>query len=318
MRRAMADAEVGDDMYREDPTVRRLEERFAARLDKPAALYVPSGTMANQVALRVLGEPGTTVVVGRRQHVVVYENGAAGINAQVQFETLDDSDGTLDPDTVRRVTSAAAGFGVRPSAVFVENTHMPAGGVPWSIEQLRDLASIDLPVHIDGARLFNAAVATGVEAAAYAATATTVMCCLSKGLGAPVGSLLAADEDRISEAREHRQRLGGAMRQAGVIAATGLVALDHHVERLADDHRRARSLAEAVADRWPGALDPATVRTNMVVFEHPDADGLLAHLRSHDVLAATIAPDTVRFVTHLDVDDDGLDRACKALADAPR
>jgi threonine aldolase len=173
-------------------------------------------------------------------------------------------------------------------------------------------------VHLDGARLFNAEVATGIDAATYASRATTVMCCMSKGLGAPVGSLLAGDAAVIAEGRIHRQRLGGGMRQAGIVAAAGLVALRTMVERLADDHRRARRLAEAVADRWPAAgCDPALVPTNIVVFRPPDAEGLLDHLQGEGVLAHTIAPGIVRLVTHVDVDDVGIERAAKALATAP-
>jgi threonine aldolase len=318
MRAAMAGAEVGDDVYREDPTVNALEEEFAQRVGKAAALFVPSGTMGNQLALRLLAGPATAVVAGRRQHVVVYENGAAGRNAGVQFHTVDDGDGTLAPADVAWAVEAARHHYPRVSLVCVEDTHMPANGAPWPVAALRAVAAVGVPVHLDGARLFNAEVATGVAAAERAATAITVMCCLSKGLCAPVGSLLAGPADVMAQARAERQRLGGGMRQAGVLAAAGLVALRTMVERLADDHRRARRLAEAVADRWPGCgLDPHLVRTNMVVFPHPGADALLGHLAGEGVLAGTIAPGVVRLVTHHDVDDAGVERAVKALASAP-
>jgi threonine aldolase len=322
MRRAMADAEVGDDLYGEDPTVNRLEEEFAARVGKEAALYVPSGTMGNQVALRVLARPGTVVVAGRRQHVVLYENGAAARNAGVQFHLVDDTDGTIDPAAVAWAVDGARHHHPRPSLVCVENTHMPADGAPWPLERLRAVgeaaAAAGLPLHLDGARLFNAEVASGVAAADLAAPATTVMCCLSKGLCAPVGSLLAGPAAVIDQARIERAVLGGQMRQAGVIAAAGLVALRTMVERLADDHRRARVLAEAVAERWPAAgCDPDHVGTNCVTFRHVDPDGLLDHLRSEGVLAGTIAPATVRLMTHHDVDDGDVRRAAKALATAP-
>jgi threonine aldolase len=318
MRRAMAAAEVGDDLYGEDPTLNRLQELFAARVGKEAALFVPSGTMGNQVALRVLTRPGDVVVAGRRSHVVVHENGAAGRNAGVQFHPVDDADGTIAPHDVQWAVEAAAHHHPAPALVCVENTHMPACGAPWPLDALRAVALCGLPVHLDGARLFNAEVATGVAAADYAACATTVMCCLSKGLCAPVGSLLAGPAELIAAARLERARLGGGMRQAGVLAAAGIVALTRMVERLADDHRRARRLAEAVADRWPGAgLDPDAVRTNIVVFAHPDVPALLAHLRAEGVLAGTIAPGTVRLVTHHDVDDAGVERAVKAIAAAP-
>ena len=322
MRRAMAGAEVGDDVYGEDPTVNALQETFADRVGKEAALFVPSGTMGNQLALRLLAPPGTVVVAGRRQHVVIYENGAGERNAAVQFHTVADDDGTVAAADVAWAVEAVAHHHPRPSVLCIENTHMPANGAPWPIEGLRQVAGAaaagGLAVHLDGARLFNAEVATATAAATWAEPAITVMCCLSKGLCAPVGSLLAGPGDMIDAARGERQRLGGGMRQAGVLAAAGLVALATMVERLADDHRRARRLAHAVAERWPGCgLDPATVRTNCVAFAHPAPLALLDHLAGEGVLAGTIAPGVVRLVTHRDVDDDGVERAIKALAAAP-
>jgi threonine aldolase len=317
MRRAMADAEVGDDVYREDPTVDALEEAFAARVGKEAALYVPTGTMGNQLALRLLTRPGGTVVAGARQHVVVYENGAAGRNAGIQFHTVDDGDGTIDPADVAWALEAGEHHYPAPTLVCVENTHMPANGAVWPLERLREIAGLGLPVHLDGARLFHAEVATGVSAADYAAEATTVMCCLSKGLCAPVGSLLAGPADVMAEARGERQRMGGGMRQAGVIAAAGLVALTTMVERLAEDHDKARRLAEAIAQRWPdGGLDPEDVCTNVVTWR-ADAKAVVAHLADEGVAVGTIAPGVLRAVTHHDVDDDGIERACKAISSTP-
>ncbi len=320
MRRAMAEAEVGDDDYGEDPTVRALEEAFAERLGKPAALFVPSGVMANQIAVRVLTAPGTAVVAGRRQHLVSYEYGAAALNSGVQFIGLDDRDGMLSADEVRWARRAAAHHQPAVSLVSIENTHMAASGAPWSTEGMAALveAAGPVPVHMDGARLFNAEVATGVPAAQWASGVTTVMCCLSKGLCAPVGSVLAGEEDVMERARLARKRLGGGMRQAGVLAAPGLIALRDMVQRLPEDHRRAARLAQAVATRWPGCgLDPESVRTNIVTFDHPEPDKLLAHLEDRGVLAHAIAPGVVRFVTHHDVDDGGIERALAALADAP-
>jgi threonine aldolase len=317
MRRAMADAEVGDDGSGEDPTVNLLEQTFAERVGKEAAVFVPSGTMGNQIALRVLGVPGTAVVAGRSQHVVAFENGAAAMNASVQWHTVDDSRGELDFSDVKLAVELADHHQVPVSAVFVENTHMASSGTPWDVDTLDAIAGLGRPVHLDGARLFNAEVATGVSAARYASAATTVMCCLSKGLGAPVGSLLAGPEDVMHRARGERKRLGGAMRQAGVLAAPGLIALRENVDRLAEDHERARVIAEAVANRWSDAIDPERVRTNLVVFRPPDAVGLLAHLQANGVLAGTLAPGVVRLVTHLDLDDDGILIAQKAIASAP-
>jgi threonine aldolase len=322
MRRAMADASVGDDVYGEDPTVNALEEAFAERVGKDAALYVPSGTMGNQLAIRLLTRPGDLVVAGARQHIVIYEAGAAARNSGVQFHTVGDADGTFAADEVTWAVEAGVHHHPKVGLVCVENTHMPAGGTPWPLERLRAVnraaTSAGVPVHMDGARLFHAEVATGTTAAEYAASATTVMCCLSKGLCAPVGSMLAGPADVMAEARTERQRLGGGMRQAGVIAAAGLVALRTMVERLTEDHRRAGRLAEAVAERWPdGGCDPAAASTNIVVWRHPQPAAVVAHLQAEGILSGTIAPGVLRLVTHHDVDDEALDRACKALAAAP-
>jgi threonine aldolase len=316
----MAEAEVGDDDYGEDPTVRALEEAFSQRVSKAAALFVLSGVMANQIAFRVLTSPGTEVVAGRRQHVVAYEYGAAAMNAGIQFLAVDDDGGMLRAADVLWARQAAAHHQPAVSLVSIENTHMASSGAPWTTDGLRAVidAAGPVPVHMDGARLFNAEAATGVPAADWASGVTTVMSCLSKGLCAPVGSLLAGDAEVIDEARVARKRLGGGMRQAGVLAAPGLIALHEMVERLPEDHARASRLAEAVAERWPGCgLDPATVRTNIVTFVHPDPGKLLAYLEREGVLAHAIAPDTVRFVTHHDLDDEGIDRARTALAGAP-
>src|SRR5580658_9923092 len=206
MRRAMAEAVVGDDDYGEDPTVRALEEAFAVRLNKPASLFVPSGTMANQIAFRVLATAGTAVVAGGRQHVVSYEYGAAARNSAVQFHAVDDSDGMLNPADVGWAREASSYHHPAVSLVSIENTHMAASGAPWSLERFRAVvaAAGDVPIHLDGARLFNAEAATGVAASVWAAPVTTVMCCLSKGLCAPVGSLLAGAEEVIVEARLER------------------------------------------------------------------------------------------------------------------
>ncbi len=316
MRRAMAEAEVGDDAYGEDPTVRRLEEAYAERVGKEAGLFLPSGTLANQVALRAQAPAGTAVVAGRTSHVARYEEGSAGVLQVAQLLTVEDGTGCPDPAAVAEVVEGADHHGVVASLVCVEDTHMRAGGVPLDGGGLVSIAGCGVPVHVDGARLFNAEVATGVPAAERVAAATTVWTALSKGLGAPVGSVLAGPAPVVDEARDWRRRFGGQLRQAGVLAAAGLVALEG-VARLAEDHARAARLAEAVAERWPGALDPASVRTNMVVFTHPGPGAVLDHLAGAGVLAGTVAPRTLRLVTSLEVDDAGVDRACRALATAP-
>lgn len=320
MRRAMADAPVGDDGYGEDPTVRALEEAFATKVAKPASLFVPSGVMGNQIALRLHGRPGTAVVAGEHSHVVAYELGAAAINSPIQFHLVDDSSGGFDASVVDRACQGARYHQPEVSAVFVENTHMSTGGRPWGIERLRAVrrASGDRPIHMDGARLFNAQVATGIDASTFAAEATTVMTCLSKGLCAPVGSMLAGPSDLIDVARTERKRLGGAMRQAGILAAAGLVALDEMIERLAEDHERARRLAIAVSERWPDVVaEPSDLQTNVVVFYPPDPDSVIAHLFDHGVLAQSVGPGNVRLVTHADVDDEGIEIALGAIRSAP-
>jgi threonine aldolase len=317
MRAAMAAAEVGDDGWGEDPTVRRLEERFAARVGKAAGLFLPSGTMANQVALRTLAGAGRMVVAGRRQHVVMSELGAAGVNGAFQLYTVDDADGRLDLATAAEAVAGGIGHSPAVAAIAVENTHMVAGGRALGADELDAVAALGPPVHLDGARLFNAEVALGVPVADLARAATTVTTCMSKGLGAPIGSVLAGPVDLMDAARGERSRLGGGMRQAGIVAAAALLALETMVERLADDHARARRLGEAVADRFPGSLDPATVDTNVVVFSHPDPAGVVTELAAAGVLGAPLGPRRVRFVTHLDVDDEGIDRACQAVAALP-
>lgn len=315
MRRAMAEAVVGDDGWGEDPTVRALEEAYAALVGKPAALFVPSGVMANQIALRILTKPGDVVVAGRMHHVVGFELGAASRNAGVQFHTLDDGDGVLDPAAVAEAVDAARHHQPVVGALVVENTHMASGGTPIGAAATAAMvgAAGGLAVHLDGARLLNASVALGESPALLAAPATTVMTCLSKGLCAPVGSVLACPEDLAEAALVERKRLGGSMRQAGVLAAAGLVALEEMVDRLAEDHRRARLLAEAVAEHLAPGYDPEACRTNIVAFDVDDAEALVAELAGHGVLGGTLSATRVRFVTHHDVDDERLDVARRAL-----
>ena len=309
MREAMAQAPVGDDGYGEDPTVRALEERFAALVGKEAAIFVPSGVMANQIALRVLTRPGDVVVAGRHQHVVSFELGASARNASLQFALVDDTTGELPVDEVVDLIDAADDHQVPIAAIAVENSHMFSGGRVWDPERFTALARAvgSRPIHLDGARLFNAAVCLDRPPSDLAAPATTVMACLSKGLCAPVGSLLAGPASSMTAGRVERKRLGGAMRQAGVIAAAGLVALDTMVSRLAQDHRRARTLAEMMARAFPEAnYDPASCVTNIVSFDHPQARQIAHELSERGVWCDTVAPRRVRLVTHAGVDDDDL------------
>ena len=317
MREAMAQAIVGDDGSGEDPTINELEAKFAALVGKEAALFVPSGVMGNQIAVRVLTRPGDVIIAGRHQHVVSFELGASARNSSVQFATIDDTAGTLALEDVLEIIDAELDHQPHVSMVGVENTHMPSGGTPWDVGDLvalkRGVGAIDL--HLDGARLFNAVVATGTSAVDYAAPATTVMACLSKGLGAPVGSLLAGPSALMERARVERKRLGGAMRQAGILAAAGLVALDTMVERLGDDHARAAKLAGAFASAFPESnYDPASCRTNIVAFDHPQARSLVVQLRECGVEGGTIAPRRARFVTHAQVSEDDVDFVVATLA----
>jgi threonine aldolase len=254
-----------------------------------------------------LTQPGDLVIAGRSQHLVSFEMGAASRNASVQLVTVDDSRGYLPLADVLEVIESEQDHQPHVAMVAIENTHMPSGGTPW---QLADLEGLKLaiggrPIHLDGARLFNATVATGIATGDLAAPATTVMSCLTKGLCAPVGSLLAGPSDLMVRARIERKRLGGSMRQAGVVAAAGLVALNTMVNRLADDHVRARAIADAFAVAFPEAnYDPSTCLTNIVAFNHPQARQIVEELGALGVEGGTVAPRRVRFVTHAGVSDD--------------
>ena len=309
MRDAMYKAVVGDGGSEEDPTIQQLEQRFAQIVGKEAAVFVPSGVMANQIAVRLHTQPGDVIVAGKNQHVVSFEYGASARNSSVQFATVDDASGMLALDAVREIIDAEYDHQPHVAMVSIENTHMPSGGTPLDVSEVRALKNAigERPLHMDGARLFNAVVATGTSAAEYASSADTVMACLSKGLCAPVGSLIAGSAALMEKARLERKRLGGTMRQAGFLAAAGVVALETMVERLADDHRRARELAELLATAFPEAnYDPRTCQTNIVAFDHPQARQIVEELAAQGVVGGTIAPRRVRFVTHADVTDDDL------------
>ena len=318
MRAAMAAAPVGDDEYGEDPTVNRLQTLAAALLGKESALYVTSGTMANQLALRVVGRRGTDVLCGERAHVYRYEHAATAGNVGVQLRPVPDGGGRFGADAVHRAAEDAEHHLPPLSAVAIENTHMPASGRPWRPDEVGAVCDAardhGLRVHCDGARIWNAAVALGVSPKELCRPVDTVMFCLSKGLGAPIGSVLCGPRDVIAAARDERARLGGGWRQAGVIAAAGLVALETMVERLAEDHARARQLADALAARFPGSVDPATIETNIVCTDVTRLPaGVVGRLDARGVRCGMIDAATVRFVTHKDVDDDGLDRTIAAL-----
>jgi threonine aldolase len=327
MRAAMAAAEVGDDVYGEDPTVRRLERRVAALLGHEDALFFPTGSLANLVGVRLLVPPGAELLADCLAHVVRAELGGHAALGGVTTRTWTDGDPSraLDPEVPLRLMTPAAGpYLVSTAAVAVENTHNFGGGTVQAIEALERVRTgtreAGVAVHLDGARLWNARVATGVPLDRYGACADTVSVCLSKGLGAPVGSVLAASATRIQQARVLRKRYGGGMRQVGVLAAAGLHALDHHMVRLADDHRRARLLAERCAEAAPGCVDPGRVATNIVVVDtgRRPAAGIAAAAAAQGVLVAALGPTTLRLVTHLDIDDESTARAADVLAAALR
>jgi threonine aldolase len=313
MRAAMAAAEVGDDVYGEDPTVAALEERVAGMFGKEAALFTPTGSMANVLAVGLVVAPGQEVLCEARAHIARAELGAHGAVSGITMRTWRDPRGQVDLDALREMLAPDLGpFFVRTAAISVENTHNFAGGTVLPLADLQEVRAFAdeqaVAVHLDGARIWNAHVATGTAFEEYGAVADVMAVCLSKGLGAPVGSLVLGTADVIAEARVRRKRLGGGMRQVGVLACAGLHALDHHVDRLADDHANARLLAEAVG------VDPATVDTNIVAFDTDDAPGLVARAKEHDVLVGAVGARTVRLVTHLGVDRQDAEAAAKVLA----
>jgi threonine aldolase len=321
MREAMAGAEVGDDCYGEDPTVNRLQELAAKMLGCDAALFVPSGTMANQIAVKVLSQPGGEVVCEDDCHLIHHEAGACALLAQVQLRGLESTLGVLAPDDVRAAIRPDDPYQPRTVLVAIENTHNAAGGIVWPLGRVQEVASVareaGLPFFCDGARLFNACVAAGVDAKDYAAPCDLVSISLYKGLAAPMGSLVCGRRDLMAEAWRYRRVFGGALRQAGVVAAAGIVALETMVDRLAVDHEHARVLADGLSESSPdGAV--GAVQTNMVVFDASavgvDAAQIVKMLRAEGVLAGPMSATVVRFVTHVDVDGAAIARAVDSFA----
>ena len=328
MRAAMAAADVGDDVYGEDPTVNALQDDVAELFGKPAALFVPSGTMGNQLCLRLLVPAAEELLCDAEAHIVTYEGGGAAQHGGIQTRTLVASRGLLEPTDVAQQLRPA-GYGTVPTrAVAVEQTHNRGGGAVYplsTLQTLRELtAGVRVALHCDGARIWNASVATGVPLDAYGALFDTLSVCLSKGLGAPVGSLLLGSVEQVAEARVLRRRLGGGMRQVGILAAAGRYALRHHVDRLAEDHARAARLAERIADAAPAVVEPPLVQTNIVPLDLTksgyDGPTLAARARADGVLISVVGPQRVRLVTSLEVDDAAVNRAgevvCRALAGA--
>lgn len=315
MRRAMAEADVGDDQYGEDPSVNRLQDEVAALLGKEAALFMPTGTMADQVAIRISTRPGDDVIVPREAHVVAHETGASAANSGVQLTTVGGDRGVFDAEEMLAAIKPR-GHQIYPptTMVVVENTHNRAGGAVFPLEAARAVGAAartaGLVSFCDGARLLNASVASGVSPAELAAPFDLVSLSLSKGLGAPGGTMLAGRQEEIGRAVRYRRMMGGAMRQVGILAAAGSYALAHNVERLADDHANARALAAALATSPGIVLDPARVQTNILVFDVADSASFVASCRERGVLLNAFGPRRVRAVTHLDVDAE----ACRLAA----
>jgi threonine aldolase len=319
MRQAMAAAPVGDDQYGEDPSVNRLQERVADLLGKEAALFMPSGTMANQVALKLLTRPGDDVIVGDEAHIVWHESGAAAANSGVQFTVV--GKGGLFTAADVRAAAKPQGHVVFPptTLVAIENTHNRGGGVVFPQDEIVAISeaarALGLAMYLDGARLFNTAAASGRSLAALAAPFDLVGVALSKGLGCPIGSLVAGGADMIKRAVRARRMFGGALRQAGILAAAGLYALDNNLGRLPEDHANARLIAERIAGLRGVALDLATVQSNIVIFRMqegaPDAATVVARAKERGILVSAFAARTVRAVTHLDTSRE----QCRAAAD---
>jgi threonine aldolase len=322
MRAAIAAAAVGDEQKREDPSVNELEARAAALLGHEAAVFLPTATMSNQIALRLHTEPGDELLGEENSHVFLSELGGPAIHSGVVTRGLPGVAGRFTPEQVRAAYRQPAIHSPRTRIAWVENTHNASGGRVWPLDEIDALREacdeLDLRFHLDGARLLNASVASGVEAAEIGRRFDTVTLCLSKGLGCPLGALLAGSAELMTRARRFKHLFGGAMRQAGIVAVAGTYALDHHVERLGEDHARAKRLAHGLAEAGL-AVDPDRVETNFVQIDvsplgHAESCALLAE---HGVgLSATVHPGVLRAVTHLDVDDEDVERALELIPQA--
>ncbi len=319
MREAIANAVVGDEQKREDPTVNELERRGAEFLGQEEAVFLPTATMANQIALNILGRPGDALLVERHAHIMLSELGGPAAHSGLLTIGLPGTNGRFSPEQVVGEIRDRTSVHVAPTRIVaVENTHNSAGGRVWPLDEVDAIVATsrehDLAVHLDGARLVNAAVATGVEPARIGRGFDTVTLCFSKGLGCPLGALLAGSSELMARARRGKHFFGGAMRQAGVVAAAGLYALDHHVDRIAQDHARARRLAEGLVDAGVN-VDLEQVQTNFVQIDvGPDRSGSIERVKDHGVLVSTtVHPTIIRAVTHLDISDDDVEQAIEAI-----
>jgi len=322
MREAIANAAVGDEQKREDPTVNELERRGAAFLGHEEAVFLPTATMANQIALQILGRPGDALVVERHAHIMLSELGGPAAHSGLLTIGLEGTKGRFSPDQVVSEIRDRTSVHVAPTRIVaVENTHNSSGGRVWPLEEIDAIVATcrahDLAVHLDGARLVNAAIACDVDSARIGAAFDTVTLCFSKGLGCPLGALIAGSHELMDAARRGKHFFGGAMRQAGIVAAAALYALDHHVDRIADDHRRARRLAEGLADAGV-KVDLDQVETNFVQIDvGPERADAIERMKQQGVLVSTtVHPTVVRAVTHLDITDADIGRAISEIPQA--
>lgn len=319
MRQAMAEAEVGDDVYGEDPTVNRLQEEAAELLGVDATLFVPSGTMANQICLNVLASPGDEIILDRSSHVFNYESGASGMLSGVQLNPIDSPDGRLTPDLVEAAIRPDMAVYARTRVVSLENTANKAGGLVYTLDRVHAIAEVarahGLRFHLDGARLWNAAVALDTPVRDLVSPFDLSWVALSKGIGAPVGSLIAGSSDVIAQARRTRKQFGGGMRQSGILAAAARVGLDGYRDRLDRDHANARRIAETVAKIDTFELDLDRVQTNIVIFEVLDgtAQDIIDRLAARDIHVTPFGPQTVRITTHCDLSDNDIDATVTAI-----
>ena len=326
MREAMAHAEVGDDVFGEDPTVNLLQEKVAALLGKEAGLYVPSGTMGNQLCIKVHTQPGDEVIAERGAHIFNYETAGAAFLSSVQIHPIDGVRGRISPEDIKRAIRPSTYYMPRSRLIALENTHNRAGGTIYPIELIREIAALarnaGMRMHLDGARLWNACAATGIAPRDYASLFDSVSVCLSKGLGAPVGSVLAGTRSFVEEARHYRKIFGGGMRQAGILAAAGIYALDHNMERLSEDHAKAAYLAKELSQIRGLSIDLETVQTNIIIIGVENSgrtpEEILTLLRTRGVLLTLGNYMGIRAVTHLDVSDDEVRTAADIIREVLR
>ena len=321
MRKAMAEAEVGDDVFKEDPTVNKLEEYIADLLGKEAALYVPSGVMGNQICLNVLTEPGDEVICDREAHIFNYESGSPARLSGIQIYPLDGKLGILSAKQVEPYIRTTAYHMPRTKIIEVENTHNRAGGTIWPMDKIIDLKNLakkhNLFFHLDGARIWNACVETGISPKEYASHFDTVSCCFSKGLGAPVGSIVAGTKDLIKEAFRVRKAWGGGMRQSGILAAAALYALQNNIQRLSEDHEKAKILAKAIDENPNLEIDMNSVQTNILIFTplKMDIDEAIKRCKEEGLLLLVGRVGSLRAITHLDVSFEDIDRAVEIIGE---